>query len=365
MAYKNLDLEKTTQLCRKVFASYGFSEADCERITDILLTADLFGIESHGIQRLIRYYNELSWGLVDAHAEWEIVKETPVSAMIDAHSMMGQVAAYHGMAMAIEKAKRNGVGLVAMRGSNHYGIAGYYSKMACDNDLIGLCMTNTSAIMVPTFGRRPMIGTNPIALAMPADPTPFLYDAATTVVARGKFEVYDKKGLPVPLGWAIDEEGVDCTDPARVIRNLNEENDGGIMPLGGPGEQHAGYKGYGLGMIVEICTSILAMGETSDLIVTKGDNHSHISHFFAAFDYGMFGDKAKIKAYFSDYLEKIRQSPKAKGQSRIYIHGEKELENCAARRQSGIPVNEKTFAEIQFVCRERGIDYRPYIGETF
>ena len=98
MAYKNLDLEKTTQLCRKVFASYGFSEADCERITDILLTADLFGIESHGIQRLIRYYNELSWGLVDAHAEWEIVKETPVSAMIDAHSMMGQVAAYHGMA---------------------------------------------------------------------------------------------------------------------------------------------------------------------------------------------------------------------------------------------------------------------------
>ena len=365
MAYKNLELEKTKQLCQKVFASYGFLPEDCDRITDILLTADLFGIESHGIQRLIRYYNELSWNLVDANAKLEIVKETPVSAMIDAHGMMGQVAAYHGMEMAIEKAKKSGVGLVVMRGSNHYGIAGYYSKMACDADLIGLCMTNTSAIMVPTFGKRPMLGTNPIALAMPADPTPFLYDAATTVVARGKFEVYDKKGLPVPLGWSIDEEGVDCTDPGLVIKNLNEENNGGIMPLGGSGEEHAGYKGYGLGMIVEIFTSILSMGETSDRIVTKGDNHSHISHCFGAIDYGMFGDKAAIKSYFSDYLNKVRQSPKAKGHDRIYIHGEKELETCATRTQTGIPVNEKTFEEIKFVCRERGIDYRPYIGEDF
>ena len=202
MGYHNWPYETLKDVSEEVFVRLGFSAEDAAFITDVLLTSDLYGIESHGIQRLYRYYRFIQKGVTDPAARPLIVKETPLSAVVDGQNGMGQLIAGFAMRLAIRKAKEHGVGLVTVRNSNHYGIAGYYAKMACREGLLGFSCTNTNAIMVPTYGRRAMIGTNPIALAMPADPYDFYYDAATTVVTRGKLEVYGKAGKPLPAGWA-------------------------------------------------------------------------------------------------------------------------------------------------------------------
>ncbi|HBP38355.1 MAG TPA: malate dehydrogenase, partial [Clostridiales bacterium] len=279
----------------------------------------------------------------------EIVFETPLSAVIDAHDAMGQVTAADGMRLAIEKAKKTGVGLVQVRDSNHYGIAGYYAKMAADQDLLGICMTNTEAIMVPTFGKEAMLGTNPIAVAMPAEPVPFMFDAATTVIPRGKLEVYNKQGKPVPPGWILDADGIDSTNPGEVLGNIIAKRGGGILPLGGSGEKNSGHKGYGFGLICELCTGIFSSGKTSNH-VNRTPGRINIAQCFWAIDYALFGDKEQIRRNFSVFLDELRQSQKAVGQSRIYVHGDKEVESADEKRANGIPVNEKTLAEMQRIA---------------
>ena len=353
MGYVALDFEELESFCRRVFMGYGFSEQDSRAVAEVILAADLNGIESHGVQRMIRYAYEITSGMVDIHAMPETVLETPISAVIDAHHGMGQVIGQHAMRIAIEKAKTSGCGMVEVRNSNHYGIAGFYTEMAMREDLLGICMTNTEEIMVPTYGRQPMIGTNPIALSMPADPFPFLFDCATTVVPRGKFEVYAKRGDPVPVGWGVDERGVDSTEAPRVLDNIIHKTGGGIRPLGGSGEMTGGHKGYGLGVIVELFTGILSGGTTAERIYRTGSG-SGICQSFIAVDYGLFGNRKEIRAAFSEYLEKIRSSPKAEGCSRIYTHGEKEAESRKIRRQNGIPVNEKTLAELREIGEKTG-----------
>ena len=182
MQYHHVSYEQLETFCREVFKGYHFTEEESRQITDVLLAADLSGIESHGIQRLIRYHQEITGGLVKLDAKPEVVFETPLSAVIEGNDCMGQTLGIRAMNMAIDKARQHGFGMITVRNSNHYGIAGYYAKMAVKEDMIGMCMTNTEAIMVPTFGRQAMLGTNPIAFAMPADPVPFSFDAATTVV---------------------------------------------------------------------------------------------------------------------------------------------------------------------------------------
>ena len=356
MAYIRIPYENTKAYCITLFQTYGFTEEESRKITDVLLQADLYGIESHGVQRMIRYHSEISWGMVDPNAKPETVFETPVSAVIDAKRSMGHLVSLKAMNLAIEKAKTVGVGMVAVRNSNHYGIAGYYANMALQHDMIGMCMTNSEAIMVPTFGRQSMLGTNPIALAVPADPLPFSFDGATTVVPRGKLEVYNKKGEPLPEGWALDENGLPCSDSERVLKNIIGKLGGGILPLGGAGEETSGYKGYGFGMFCEIFTSIMAGGPTSNHISSVGKN-GDISHGFMALDYGIFGDKKEIRKNFSAFLEEIRRSDKAQGQDRIYIQGEKGFENETERKQNGIPVNDKTLEELKRIGREKGVDF--------
>ncbi len=352
--YKNLDYEKTLALCELIFNKYGFTPEEAACITDVLLRADLYGIESHGIQRLIRYHHAILDGEVDLKAKPEVVFETPVSAVIDGHKSMGQLVSRRAMEMAIAKAKASGIGIVAVRGSNHYGIAGYYSLMAVEQDLIGLCMTNTEAIMVPTFGSKAMLGTNPISVGMPAEPTPYLFDAATTVVPRGKLEVYNKRGDALPTGWAIDKNGNDCNDSGEVLHNIINRLGGGIAPLGGTGELTSGYKGYGFGLVCELFTSIIAGGLTANHCVTEDINT--ISHSFWAIDYGIFGDKAAVKRSFSAYLDELRNAPKAVGQDRIYVHGEKEFESSVVKKREGIPVNRQTVEEIRMIAGYVGVD---------
>jgi LDH2 family malate/lactate/ureidoglycolate dehydrogenase len=260
------------------------------------------------------------------------------------------------MQMAIAKASHHGIGMVTVRGSNHYGIAGYYTSMAAKADMLGVCMTNTEAIMVPTHGRQAMLGTNPIAVCMPADPVDFWFDAATTVVTRGKLEVFGKKEEPLPMAWAVDETGQPCNDAPRVIGNIIGKLGGGIMPLGGASPETGSHKGYGLGIIVELFTSILAGGTTAPHVRNSGN--SDTSFCFWAIDYGIFGDKKTIRQSMSTLLAELRASPRAEGQERIYTHGEKEFESRIEKLKTGIPVNEKTLTEMRRISNELNIPCR-------
>lgn len=361
MAYVNIQYETMKNFSNHVFSKFGFTDDESKIITDVLLMSDMFGIESHGVQRMVLYYKTIKNGRIHMDSKWEIVHETPISAVIDNHFGVGQLVGHFAMEKAIEMAKKNGVGLISVRNSNHYGIAGYYAKLACDEGLIGISTTNSEAIMVPTYGRMAMLGSNPIAIAMPAQPYDFFFDASTTVVTRGKVEVYNKKGEELPQGWTLNSTGQPSTDAADILHNINEKNGGGILPLGGSTEKFGGHKGYGFGMIAEIFSSILSQGLTS--------NHTHIGstsgtcHSFIAINPNLFGDPEAIKAHFSTYLEELRQSPKAEGQTRIYTHGEKEVEAYALRLKEGIPVNENTLKEMKEICNEFEIDMESFLGK--
>lgn len=359
VVYKNIDAESTRKFCEAVFEGHGFSKKDAADIVDVLLCADLYGIESHGIQRLIRYHKAIEEGSIDPNAKFDMVHETPISAVINANKAMGQVVAKYAMDLAIEKAKKVGFGAVVVNNANHYGIAGYYTQMAANEDLIGISMTNTEAIAIPTYGKKAMLGTSPIAVCMPADPVNFWYDAATTVVTRGKLEVYNKQEHPLPTGWAADENGNDCPDAARVLKNIIGKLGGGIFPLGGATELTGSHKGYGFGMIVELFTSILAGGTTSPHV--KNSGNADTSFCLMALDYGAFGDKKEIKDRMSTLLQELRESPKADGHDRIFTHGEKEMESEADKLKNGVPVNNKTLAEMKMIGETVGVNMNDYI----
>ena len=360
MGYQYWKYSQLEQLCNDAFQKFGFTAEEAKIITDVLLMSDRYGIESHGMQRMYRYYKSIQKGMIHPENKGEVVHETPVSAVIDAEDGMGQVVGHKAMQMAIDKAKKVGIGMVTVRNSNHYGIAGYYAKMACKEGLIGISCTNTNAIMVPTYGRMAMLGTNPIALAMPAEPYDFFFDAATTVVTRGKLEVYNKKGEPLHDGWALDKDGHPSNDAADVLDNIAAKNGGGIMPLGGSTEDTGSHKGYGWAMVCELFSSILAMGTTSDKTGTGGKGG--ICHGFMVIDPAIFGDAEGIKNHLTAYLQALRESPKAEGQTRIYTHGEKEVEAERRLMAEGIPVNDNTMVEVYEMCQYLGMDFSKYFG---
>ena len=363
MGHQIWSYETLDRLCMDAFTNpkFGFTPEQGRIITDVLLMSDLFGIESHGMQRMARYHKSIERGMIKPGAQPEVVFETPVSAVIDGHDGMGQLIGHKAMTLAIEKAKQCGMGIVTARNSNHYGIAGYYAKLACDQGLIGLSCTNSTAIMVPTNGLMAMIGSNPIAIAMPAEPYDFFFDASTTVVTRGKLEVYNKQGKPLPEGWALDRDGKPSCDADDVLKNITAKNGGGIMPLGGDTEHLGGHKGYGYGMICEIFSSILSLGAPSHL--TTMNNQGLICHGFLAIDPNIFGDAQAIKDHLSDYLQQLRNSPKAEGAQRIYTHGEKEVEAVAERRKNGIPVLDNTMVEVLELCSALDMDFASYFGD--
>jgi LDH2 family malate/lactate/ureidoglycolate dehydrogenase len=354
--YVAISYSRLREFCERLFPSYGFSAHEGKIIAEILLRADLYGIESHGIHRLVRYDQEIVSGMVTVGAEPELVHESPVSAVIDGRKAMGQLTALQAMGIAIDKASRVGTGMVTVRNSNHYGIASYYTDLALEADCIGITMTNTEAICVPTNGKRAMLGTNPIAFAMPADPLPFSFDGSTTMATRGTMEVYSKNGKSVPDNWAVDREGHPTTDAGEVVRNIIEKAGGGIAPLGGSSESSGGHKGYGLAAMVDICSGILSGGLTSNHInVIPGE--AGICHYFAAIDYGIFGNKGALKNALSVFLEELRATPKADGKDRIYTHGERARETMAKRLSGAIPVSGKTLEELKSIAQRQGVGF--------
>jgi LDH2 family malate/lactate/ureidoglycolate dehydrogenase len=361
MTYSKVKYDGLKKLCHIVFEKFGFSQKDSKTITDVLLLSDLFGIESHGIQRLVKYYSEIKQGLIIVDSIPKIVEETPVSAVIDGQAGMGQLTGRKAMSLAIQKAKASGIGMVSVRNSNHYGIAGYYAKMAEEAGLMGISMTNSPAVIVPTFGKDAMLGTNPIAISMPAEPYPFLMDMATSVVTRGKIEVYNKKKEPLPLGLALNKDGEDTTDPHDILYNVPKKLGGGLLPLGGSKELTGGHKGYGFALAVEIFTAVLSGGLTGNYVHLDGAGGSGTCHFLCAVDYGIFGDKKSIENRLSKYLDELRNSRKAKGAVRIYTHGEKEVESYNDKIKNGIPINDATLHEIDDICHFFHINSNDYI----
>ncbi len=326
-----------------VFKAQGVSDDDAAICAEVLITSDLRGIESHGIGRLKYYYDRIQAGIQFPAAKMEIVKETETTALVDGHHGMGHPTAYRSMELAIRKAREYGIGGVAVRNATHFGIAGYYPLMAAKEGLVGLAVTNARPSMSPTFGAQPMLGTNPIAFAAPSDmPFPFCFDGATTIAQRGKIEVAARAEKPVPAGWVIDDQGRDMTDPDVILEGLTNET-ASMLPLGGAGEAMAGYKGYGLAVIVEILSAALSGGPfmhgLSGLNADGSPAPHRLGHYFLAIDVTHYVPLDVFRGIVGNMARELQASKKAQGAERIYVAGEKEYERELAVRAKGVPVN--------------------------
>ena len=333
--------------CEAVLMKFGVPPQDAQVTTDVLVLADLRGIGSHGVARLQRYVNGLREGYIKPTDHSTIVRETKATALIDGGQSLGQVVGKKGMELAIKKAKETAVGVVTVRNSNHYGIAGYYALMALDHDLIGMSMTNAAPLVVPTFGRSAVLGTNPIAITAPTTrETPFVFDMATATVPRGKVEVFNRQGKSMPKGYAVDETGADTTDPARVLNALAKRLGGGLLPLGGAGEEFGGHKGYGLALMVDVLSGVLP-GAATGLQVYQDEKRPDVGHFFLAMDPAAFRPLDEFKRDMDRLARELKDSPKASGQSRIYVAGEKSFAKMAKNRTEGIPLGPKVVENLR------------------
>jgi LDH2 family malate/lactate/ureidoglycolate dehydrogenase len=266
------------------------------------------------------------------------------------------------METAVAKAQAMGVGFAAVRNSNHYGIAAYYAMMALEHDCIGISLTNADCLMVPTFGKDAMLGTNPISVAVPSGKEhPFVLDMATSVIPKGKIEVYQRSSEELPLGWATDERGIASTDAARVLNNLNTRAGGGVLPLGGVGELFGGHKGYGLALLVDILCGVLSGAGYADTIYPATPEGrplpANVGHFFGALRVDGFRPLEDFQATMDDIIRRIKVSPKAEGEQRIYIHGEKEFEAAEERMVKGIPLHPTIVADLKAIAEDIGVDY--------
>jgi L-2-hydroxycarboxylate dehydrogenase (NAD+) len=342
-----------------VFQALGTPPEDAQICADVLIASDLRGIESHGVGRLKYYYDRIRAGVQFVETKIEIIKETETTAVLDGHHGMGHVIAYRAMRLAMDKARERGLGAVAVRNGTHFGIAGYYPLMAAQEGMMGLCVTNARPAQAPTFGTEPMLGTNPIAFAAPSDlDYPFCFDAATSISQRGKVEVAARAGKPLPEGVIIDPEGQPLIDPERILADLGKAT-AAFLPLGGAGEELAGYKGYSLAAMVEILSASLCGGVfMKDLLGFAPDGSRRpymLGHFFVAIDIEHFIPLELSRKITGQIMHDLRASRPAPGQDRIYVAGEKEYEMQRIVRQRGVPVNPSLRAELQTMRDELGI----------
>jgi LDH2 family malate/lactate/ureidoglycolate dehydrogenase len=334
-----------------VFTRLGVPPEDARTCANVLIAADLRGIESHGLGRLKYYYDRIQAGRQSVVTTVEVVNESATTAVLDGHHGMGHVIAHRAMHLAIDKAHQHGLGAVAVRNSTHFGIAGYYALMAAQEGMIGLCVTNARPAIAPTWGTEPMLGTNPIAFAAPSDgPFPFCFDGATPIIQRGKVEVAVRAEKPLREGWVIDAAGRPATDAAAVLRDL-DAGQAALLPLGGAGEDYAGYKGYDLATVVEILSASLCGGAyLKDLLGLAPDGSRRpfmLGHFFLAMDVAHFLPLEESRRITGGIMRSLQDSRKQPGQERIYVAGEKEHESEQRVRAAGIPVNRNLRAELQ------------------
>jgi LDH2 family malate/lactate/ureidoglycolate dehydrogenase len=290
----------------------------------------------------------------------KIVTETPTTRTIDAGGGLGQPVSHAAMLHTLQMAKQYGSGFVTIRNSNHYGIAGYYAMMALNEDCIGMSMTNADLLVVPTFGRNAMLGTNPIAVAAPAgEQRGFVLDMATSTVPRGKLEVYERLEKAMPLSWATDERGVATDSAKKVLANLKARAGGGLLPLGGEGELLSGHKGYGLAVWVDVFCAVLSGAAYANLVYPRTAEGkalpANLGHFFGAWRIDAFRPVAEFKAAMDDLQRRLKNSPRAEGHDRIYIAGEKEYEYTESNLKAGLALNPKVLADLKALGTELGV----------
>ncbi|MBE7719859.1 MAG: Ldh family oxidoreductase [Lacrimispora celerecrescens] len=355
-----VDWKTITDFVVEAFKGYGIPEEDAKICADVLLESDKRGIESHGVNRFKPIYlDRIKAGIQNPVTNFEVVKETKTTAVVDGHDGMGQVIGVKSMNMAIEKAKEYGMGMVVARNSTHYGIAGYYATMASQAGCIGITGTNARPSIAPTFGVENMLGTNPLTFGMPTDEEfPFVLDCATSITQRGKIEYYSRIGKSTPSGMVIGRDGQPQTDSAQILADLNTGK-AALAPLGGIGEELAGYKGYGYATVVEILSAALQQGNFLRALTGIGEEGEkvpfHLGHFFIAIDTEAFMGLDSFKKTCGDILRDLRGSVKAPGEDRIYTAGEKEYLVWLERKNSGVPINEAVQKELIKIRDELGL----------
>jgi LDH2 family malate/lactate/ureidoglycolate dehydrogenase len=338
-----IGFETLSRLATDVLKCLNVPDEDAITCADVLIEANKRAIDSHGIARLKTYfYDRIKEGIQHPVTRFEVVRETPTTAVVDGHNGMGMVIAKRSMDVAIEKAKKYGIGMVAVRNSTHYGIAGYYVSMAINAGMIGVTGTNARPAVPPTFGVESMLGTNPLTFGIPSDEDfPFVLDCATSVVAVGKIEVYASLGKEIPSNWVIGADGNVRTDSSAILGDLRKGK-AALAPLGGFGEESGGYKGYGYGTVVEILSAALQGGTFLKALSGIGADRKpqaiHNGHFFIAINVNAFTELETFKKTTGDILRSLRNSKRAVGKTRIYTAGEKEYLAYQTRRKTGLPI---------------------------
>lgn len=360
MAEKYVDWVTMEHFVTDVFVGSGVPVKDAKICTDVLLEADRRGIDSHGINRFKPIYiDRIKAGIQNPVTKFEIVKETPTTAVVDGHDGMGQVIAYQAMEIAIAKAKKFGMGMTAVRNSTHYGIAGYYATMATKADCIGFTGTNARPSIAPTFGIENMLGTNPMTFGLPTDEDfPFVIDCATSISQRGKIEKWERLHQDTPPGLVITCDGTTMTDSAAILDALIQGN-AAFAPLGGIGEEFAGYKGYSYAVVIEILSAALQAGNYMKMLSGIGESGEkvpyHLGHFFMAVDTNAFEGADVFKKTAGEILRQLRASKTVPAQQKIYTAGEKEYLHYLEAKEKGVLVNEAVQKELLQLQQEYGL----------
>jgi LDH2 family malate/lactate/ureidoglycolate dehydrogenase len=357
--FQNFTYHQLSDFTYSVFEKMGCNAAHARLATDVLLSADLRGIDSHGVARLSGYARLWEAGRISTRPDIKIIHETPSTGVVDGDRGLGLIVAPFAMQVAIEKAKNVGTGWVSVKSSNHFGIAGFHAMMALENDMIGIAMTNASALVAPTFSVEKMLGTNPIAVAIPAgDEPPFVADFATTTAANGKLEILQRKNQKAPLGWVQDKDGRESTD-------ANELKMGGaLLPLGGDRE-HGSHKGYALGSIVDIFSAVLSGASYGPwappfpAYVPMPENMpgEGLGHFFGAMRIDAFRPASAFKDHMDNWIKRFRTAKTIEGFDRVLIPGDPEREMELIRKNEGIPVINNVVEDLKILAKSLGVAF--------
>ncbi|MEQ8477419.1 Ldh family oxidoreductase [Fulvivirga sp.] len=350
--------EKLKTFTQSIFKSIGCSDDDAKLAARVLLQADLRGIDSHGVARLIGYVRLWENDRVNPTPNIKVVHETPSTAVVDGDAGLGLVVAPKAMEIAMKKANEVGTGWVSVKNSNHFGIAGYHAMMGLEKDMIGIAMTNASPLVAPTFATERMLGTNPIAVSIPTkNQPPFVADLATTTAANGKLEILQRKNMDAPLGWVQKKDGASST-------NANEVKEGGaLLPLGGDRE-HGSHKGYALGSIVDIFSAVFSGANygpwappfVSFLPLSDNPVGEGLGHFLGAMRIDAWRPADEFKSHMDNWISRFRETKAVEGK-KVLIPGDPEREFEAERSKNGIPLNENVVKDLQELAQKFSLDF--------
>jgi L-2-hydroxycarboxylate dehydrogenase (NAD+) len=359
MAQQTVSYQQLFNFIQNIFLQIGCPQEDALTAARALIGADVRGIDSHGVARLTGYVRLWDAKRVNAIPEIKIIHETPSTAVVDGDSGLGLVIAPFAMKVAIEKAAAVGTGWVSVSNSNHFGIAAHHAMMALEKDMIGIAMTNASALVAPTFSAERMLGTNPICVAIPAGNQPaFVADLATTTAANGKLEILQRKNLAAPAGWIQDEEGNISINPHELKKG------GALLPLGGDRE-HGSHKGYALGAIVDIFSAILSGANYGPWVppfpayIPMPENMpgKGIGHFFGAMRIDAFRKAEDFKQHMDQWITRFRNAKPIDGQERVLIPGDPERDAEADRMKNGIPLLNSVVEDLNDLAKRFGVSF--------